>query len=233
MIPAAPESSRINAQDCFYRHLRPHPRAFAKMTGRASPWASRFARAHTSAAHILRIRTPRPFFRTQASRATPRRQKIATRVKRPKTLATYCHLDVRHMHQDPHAQERRRRRPANGQHEISSREISSTSQALLPSPPSSTSATSSPKPQSYMYTPWPSDAAFPRKGPPSTCCLTTQCSGVHTHTHRMDVTRTGCPQVQLSHLHPRRDWPQLPPPCPRATQTGYHQPSYQAASRRD
>lgn len=145
------------------------PKSFCQMTGRASPWASRFARAHTSAAHILRqlrIRTPRPFFRTQASRATPRRQKIATRVKRPKTLATYCHLDVRHMHQDPHAQERRRRRPANGQHEISSREISSTSQALLPSPPSSTSATSSPKPQSYMYTPWPSDAAFPRKGPP-------------------------------------------------------------------
>lgn len=30
LIPAAPESSRINAQDCFYRHLRPHPRAFAK-----------------------------------------------------------------------------------------------------------------------------------------------------------------------------------------------------------
>ena len=48
----------------------------------------------------------------------------------------------------------------------SSMSISSTSQALLPSPPSSTSATSSRKPQCYIHTSWPSDDAFPRQGPP-------------------------------------------------------------------
>ena len=72
---------------------------------------------------------------------------------------------------------------------------------------------------------------FPGKAPLHV--LSDQCSGVHTHMHRMDVTRTGCPQAQPSHLRPQTDWPQLPPPCPRATQTGYRQPSCQAASRRD
>ena len=73
---------------------------------------------HRGAVALLLAHTSCAGSRAGKSHLSSRRQKIATRVKRPKPLATYCNLDVRHMHEDPHAQEQRRRCPASGQHEI-------------------------------------------------------------------------------------------------------------------